>query len=96
MPFLKKTAKMEESWESYYTFFTLHFSYYISFIMGIMLHLFSCVHATLYVTILVGPLVGRYSLLGFGHLELKGEQISVTAPAHPHVTDAAVYTALFF
>ena len=30
----------------------------------------------------------------FGRLELKGEQISVTAPAHPHVTDAAVYTAL--
>ena len=43
--------------------------------------LFSRLHATLYVTMSVGPSVGPKSLLVFGRLELKGEQISVTAPA---------------
>ena len=47
----------------------------------------------------VGPSIdrsiGRKSLRFFRCLELKGDHIWVTAPAHPHATDAAVYTALF-
>ena len=46
---------------------------------------FSRVHATLYITMSVGLSVclsvGPKSLLIFGRLELKGKQISVTAPA---------------
>jgi hypothetical protein len=44
---------------------------------------------------LVGPSVHPKSIRFFRRLELKGYQIWVTAPAHPHATDAAAYTALF-
>ena len=56
----------------------------------------------------VGPSVGRSvenHFVGnhfFGRLKMNGDQIWVTAPAqhytapaHPHATDAAEYTALF-
>ena len=50
----------------------------------------------------IRPSVRPKSLRFFRRIELKGDQIWVTAPfqllyapAHPHATDAAVYTALF-
>ena len=60
------------------------------------IHLFfSCVHATHYVGRSVGLSVRPKSLCIFRRLELKGDQIWVTAPAHPHATDAAVYQPCF-
>ena len=63
--------------------------------------MFSRVHATLYVSMSVRPSVGpsvrpsvRNHFSFFGRLELKGEQISVTALAQlPYY--AVVYTVLF-
>ena len=66
--------------------------------------IFSRVHATLYVTMLVRRLVGPSVITSrFWLFRAKGRaDFSYilplpsyhTAPAHPHATDAAVYTAL--
>ena len=64
-------------------------------------------HATQYVTMLIGLSVGLFEITllrftFFGVLSLKEVRFELlplpnyhTAPAHPHATDAAVYTALF-